>query len=83
MKLKLIKVYKCSVKKCTNLVHSKGAFCQSCIDKINDNLFNLKICAFCKELINLTPRKTEQLDINKRMIFSVCPTCKDLRLKNN
>lgn len=83
MKLKLIKVYKCSVKKCTNLVHSKGAFCQACIDKINDSLFNLKICTVCRELINLTPRKTEELDINKRMLLSICPACKDMLLKNS
>lgn len=75
MKIKIIKIYKCSVKFCNNPVHIKGVFCKTCLNKIVSYSYDLYLCQICSDLIDIKRRKNPEHDINKRIKPVICGDC--------
>ncbi len=51
--MKIKKLYKCSVKYCNRIVRTRGAFCDSCFNKITDSNNIVLICIACEKIIDI------------------------------
>ncbi len=52
-KINKLKIHKCSIKECTNLVKFKGSFCRHCIEKICDDSYTAIFCPLCESIIDI------------------------------
>jgi len=74
-KLKLEKIFKCSVRNCSNLVHHKGAFCKSCIDKLTSDSYVINYCLYCGNIIDTVFIGEEKIPFEDRFHSFICPNC--------
>lgn len=75
MKIRIIKIHKCSVNFCNNPVHIKGVFCKTCLNKIVSYSYDLYLCQICNNLIEIKRRKIPERDIAKRIKPVICCEC--------
>lgn len=72
-----IKVHKCSVKNCTNLVKHKDSFCQECLDKLSNNYYVMNFCFYCEEFLGISHTDIRGQCIHELIEYDCCDECRE------
>jgi hypothetical protein len=68
--------YKSDILDCSNSVHSPGAICKECLDKLIDDKWCLNYCVMCNKIITLfTFKRGELYCLVTKFNERVCPIC--------
>lgn len=74
-KTKLKRIFKCSVRKCSNLVHHKGEFCKDCIEKLTSDFYIINYCPYCENIIDIFFHNNDKIPFEDRFQTFICANC--------